>query len=63
MLIDITGTVLIPENGGNDCPSNGTHGGIECCCDECDYFLCCLESHDPAECLRCTERFCPRRIL
>lgn len=47
MLIDITGTILIPGNGGSDCPGNGSHYDangrlIECCCDECDYMICCI---------------------
>lgn len=54
MFIDITGitgTVLIPGNGGRDCPGNGLHRDeqgemIECCCEECDYLLCCVEWRD-----------------
>ena len=48
MIIDVTGTVLIPGNGGEDCPGNGNHhnteGIVECCCEECDYRLCCLRN-------------------
>ena len=52
MMIDITGTKLVPGNGGKDCPGNGEHYDetgqcIECCCDECDYFLDCMESYAP----------------
>ncbi len=43
MIIDITGTVLIPGNQGIDCPEIGTHRDIECCCDECDYLQYCLD--------------------
>lgn len=48
MIVDITGTILIPGNGGKNCPGNGLHkhpdgSTIECCCDECDYMLCCYE--------------------
>ncbi len=48
MVIDITGIELIPENNGEDCKGNGNHFDengklIECCCDECDYLLCCTE--------------------
>lgn len=37
---------LIPGNYGKDCPANGFHADedgelIECCCDECDYLMCC----------------------
>lgn len=60
MLIDITGTVLIPGNGGKDCPGNGERSGIECCCEECDYFLCCQDSHDPKQCLVCKDQNCPQ---
>ena len=46
MIIDITGIILTPGNGGNDCLGNGEHTDengnlIECCCDECDYYLEC----------------------
>lgn len=49
MITDITGTQLIPGNGGEDCPGNGEHYDengnlIECCCDECDYLQYCLGS-------------------
>jgi hypothetical protein len=44
MLIDITGIVLTPGNGGRDCLGNGQHTDknddpIEWCCDECDYAV------------------------
>ena len=44
MYIDITGIILIPGNHGSDCPGNGTVPGVECCCDECDFFLCCWDA-------------------
>ena len=31
MLLDVTGVVLVPGNGGRDCPGNGEHDGIERC--------------------------------
>ena len=38
-VIDVTGVELTP--GDRDvCLGNGLQG-YECCCDECDYFLCC----------------------
>ena len=40
MILDITGIILLPGNGGGDCPGNGQSG--ECCCDECDYYLTCF---------------------
>ena len=49
LIIDVTGIELIPGNLGTDCPGNGEHINengelIECCCDECDYLLDCLET-------------------
>ncbi len=41
MIVDITGVLLIPGKDGMDCPGNGLHPGIQCCCDECDYLICC----------------------
>ncbi len=46
MIIDVTGTILTPGNEGKDCFGNGEHidefgNLIECCCDECDYYLDC----------------------
>ena len=38
MIIDVTGTELTPGNFGRDCLGNGEHEGVECCCDECDYY-------------------------
>ena len=60
MIIDITGTILIPGNQGKDCPGNGEHPGVDCCCDECDYMLCCLDRHKSSEYKSCTDRDCPR---
>ena len=66
MIIDVTGIELIPGNGGRDCPGNGSHLDdkglpIECCCDECNYYLCCLESHTEEDCKQCHNRGCPRK--
>jgi len=46
MIVEENGLILMPGNGGADCPANGlgvTSSGehIECCCDECDYGMCC----------------------
>lgn len=41
-LIDPTGTPLTPSFHGEDCLGNGEHPGIECCCDNCDYYLTCF---------------------
>lgn len=37
-----TGIELTPSSEGKDCLGNGEHPGIECCCDECDYYLTCF---------------------
>lgn len=58
MIIDVTGTLLSPGNCGNDCPGNWEYASLACCCDECDYMMCCLETHDPAECVNCTDKNC-----
>ena len=47
MATDVTGILLIPGNNGDNCFGNGKHTDkngtiIECCCDECDYFLDCF---------------------
>ncbi len=59
MLIDVTGIVLTPGNNGENCLGNGGHFDnddnlIECCCDECDYMLCCLEG----SCENCKREIC-----
>ena len=59
-IIDISGTILIPGNNGKDCPGNGeTQNNIECCCDECNYLMCCTELHNSCECLYCEDLYCP----
>lgn len=60
MIIDITGIPLIPGNHGKDCPGNGINPTIECCCDECDYMLCCIDLKHPEQCAFCEDRNCPR---
>ena len=63
MIIDVTGIELTPGNNGEDCKGNGKrfdeNGNlIECCCDECDYLLCCAT--DVINCSECTDTACPR---
>ena len=63
-IIDITGTVLTPGKGGRKCHGNGKHFNkngilIECCCNECDYLLCCSEKHSTDKCRKCTDNKCP----
>ena len=59
MIIDVTGTVLTPGNDGKYCLGNGEQEGIECCCDECDYMMCCFGEGKP-DCGGCKDLFCPR---
>ena len=59
MIIDVTGITLVPGNCGKDCPGSWEYAGLNCCCDECDYIMCCQDTHDPAECRVCTDRNCP----
>lgn len=59
MIVDKTGILLVPGKGGMDCPGNGAQGN-ECCCDECDYMMCCMERHDEIECAACGDSRCPR---
>lgn len=64
MIIDVTGTILIPGNDGKECYGNGMHfdwrgNPIECCCDECAYMMCCMEEHNPNECKNCADSECP----
>lgn len=65
MIIDIMGVVLTPGNFGKDCFGNGEHTDgngnlIECCCDECDYMLCCFPQEEHPDCFKCTAKKCPR---
>ena len=65
MILDVTGVELIPGNEGRDCPGNGEHidrNGelIECCCDECDYMLCCTDVMWDVYCAECSVQSCPR---
>ena len=58
MILDVTGTVLIPGNQGRDCPGNGEFE-TDCCCDACDYMQCCLPTHDHNCCKACNDPDCP----
>lgn len=59
MIVDVTGTILIPGNGGKDCPGNGSNPLVECCCEECDYLLCCFSTCDSLRCSSCKNPDCP----
>ena len=60
MIIEIKGTILVPGNMGKDCPGNGLDPEVECCCNECDYMLCCYVWHYPEKCIACKDSACPR---
>lgn len=65
MIIDITGIIITPGNFGEDCLGNGKHINgvgkiIECCCDECDYLLCCIDEDLSQACAKCEHAICPR---
>ena len=62
MILKIAGMELIP--GNQDCPGNGEHvdkngNTIDCCYDECDDMMCCLETHPQSSCKTCTDTKCP----
>lgn len=64
-IIDCTGVELTPGNRGRDCRGNGEHFDltgrpIECCCDECDYMMCCFGDYGEEECEDCNDPRCPR---
>ncbi len=44
-VMDITGVALMPEKP-DACLGNGEQG-FECCCDECDCYLCCFPEFGP----------------
>ena len=53
---------LRPGDCGANCITNGEHPEVECACDECDYLMCCLESHSPEECAVCKDPYCIVRM-
>ncbi len=68
MIIDVTGVELTPGNEGEFCKGNGEHFDengdlIECCCDECDYVICCLVMKDYDDCDKCYDKLCPYSII
>ena len=40
--LDLSNLKLTPSPYGRDCKGNGEWPGIECQCDECDYYLVCF---------------------
>ena len=61
MIVDVSGVILTPGNEGKNCLGNGEHFDIkgnliECCCDECDYLICCTKDMNCEECddMRCS---------
>lgn len=66
MILDISGIELIPGNQGIYCPGNGMQKDvfglpIECCCDECDYYICCYVNSIESACFVCSDQDCPNR--
>ena len=64
MILDSSGLKLVPRNQGRNCPGNGSALDscgrlLECCCDECDYMMCCIEEHDMEACVDCSDLLCP----
>jgi len=64
MIVDVTGTILIPGNNGRDCPGNGEHFDkngelIGICCDECDFYICCITENIREKCMLCNHKECP----
>ena len=65
MIRDVTGIKLTPGNMGRDCLGDGRHFDkngrlIERCCDECNFYMCCIEEHDQNDCKTCEYFYCPR---
>ncbi len=65
MIIDITGIELTPGNNGENCKGNGKHfdevgNPIECCCDECNFLICCTKGN--FNCDECTDTECIRKM-
>jgi len=58
---DTTEIPLMPGNLGKDCLYNGEHDDVECCCDECDYLMCCMDGRYPKNCFSCNDEKCPRK--
>jgi len=58
MIVDVTGIELNPGNHGDDCIGNGLNKDLECCCDECDYLLCCASEDFLSSCVTCKELSC-----
>ena len=61
MVVDVTGIKLTPGNHWKDCLGNGKHAGVKCCCDECDYMMCCVSDDFPDICISCNDVNCPRK--
>ncbi len=66
MIIDVTGVELTPGNHGKDCLGHGDSyyedgEPIECCCDECDFMMCCLDDDWQIRCANCKHDDCPRK--
>ncbi len=65
MIKDVTGIKLTPGNLGKDCLGDGRHFDkkgnlIECCCDGCNFYMCCVEEHNENDCKTCGYFYCSR---
>ena len=58
-ITDVSGADLSPGEPYT-CLGNGDQE-FECCCDECDYMLCCLNETSP-DCRNCEDKDCPRFV-
>ncbi len=63
MIIDVTGIELTPGMRGEHCQGNGMYNKFICCCDECNYQMCCLDPAPEDKCLECFDEECPRSRL
>lgn len=59
MIIDANGIILIPGDCGKNCPGSWEFAGLDCCCNECDYMMCCMKTHNSEECITCNDKDCP----
>ena len=48
MIDPATGIRLTPSIHGVDCLGNGERPGLECCCDECDWYTTCFPDWETA---------------
>ena len=64
VITDVTGIELTPGHNGDFYKGSGKHidkNGVlsDCCCDECDYAICCFVMKDYDNCDSCFDADCP----